>query len=521
MRISQRLAMMGVGRPRPAGSRRPPITIPVGEFLPDRPAYMNPGALIVKNAIPTGDRSYGQILGLSEISTTALDARCQGAFAAIHPNTGHTYHYAGDASKLYGLVDTAWTDYSGTTYNVAAEEAWEFARVGDKVVACHIDDAAQAVTIGGTSFADYFTSTLKPKARHVAVVRGQLTVGNLDEGGTRYPNRVRWANVGDNADMDADVDNLSGFKDLDSSPGGGGYIQRIIGREYGTIYQERSIWRMTFVGQPDLYRFDELEVNRGTIAPGSVVPYGRWDFYLDADGWMLFDGVSSTPIGKEKIDRWFFSTFNTSFTDRIRGAVDPASSTIQWLFPSTASSDGTPDTLLIYHWPSKRWSYASIDADMLFQSASLGTTLDGLDAITTDLDSLVYSLDSARWQGGELLLHAFNTSNQLAGFSGSALTAQFDTGERELFQGRRALPIKARPIVDGASATVTVQVSTRDSLQEAAAFGSAVSVDSNGDAAVRSQNLGGRYHGGRMNVSGGFNDVQAIEVEATPLGWQG
>lgn len=47
------------------------------------------------------------------------------------------------------------------------------------------------MSLAGNTFADLAGSP--PKARRITVVGDFIVMGNLDEGGTQYPNRVRWS----------------------------------------------------------------------------------------------------------------------------------------------------------------------------------------------------------------------------------------------------------------------------------------------------------------------------------------
>ena len=146
--------------------------IPFGEYLPDLPALGNPGATVAKNVIPhlAGYKPLSSLVTFSG----ALTARCQGAFSAID-TAGVTNVYAGDATSLYRLTDVTWTDASQSgAYTVSSDQAWNFVRWNNDVLAANVTDPVQKITMGGTTFGDLFTSTLKPKARHMAVVRDFL-----------------------------------------------------------------------------------------------------------------------------------------------------------------------------------------------------------------------------------------------------------------------------------------------------------------------------------------------------------
>lgn len=480
--------------------------IEFGEYLPDLPPYKNPGTTEAKNCIPWG-KGYKELGSLSAYSTNALDARAQGAFGA-QDSDGNTTIFAGDASKIYKLTDTTWGDVSlAGGYNTAEDATWDFIQFGDTVIATNYADAMQKWTLGSsTAWANLGGSP--PKARHLAVVRDFVVCGNLDESGTLTPNKIRWSAIDNAEDWSASPTTQS---DSQVIAGNGGAVQGIVGGEYGVIFLERSIYRMTYVGSPLIFQFDEVEQTRGTAVPGSIAALGNLVFYLSDEGFYQFDGTQSIPIGANKVDKTFYTTraFDQSYRSRVTSAIDPINHLVLWAFPGTGHTAGDPNFCMIYDWVNKKWSYAEFDCQMIFRSLSTGYTLDTLDTISTDLDSLAFSLDSRAWTGGSVLLAAFDTSNQLAYFSGTALAAVLDTTEFQPIPGRRSFINKVRPIVDGTGATTTVQMGTREDHQTANAFASAVSVNSTGDAPVRSDS---RYHRIRCNISGGFDFAQGVDV---------
>ena len=511
MKLTQRLAHIsqGVNR-RPQSKSR----IQFNELLPDLPDFGNPGLTKAENCMPH-QNGYKEFPGLTTVSS-ALSGFCQGAVSALAKD-GTTNYYAGDATKLYRLDATTWTDSSKSGgYACPADDSWEFARgQGDTIIAVNIADAMQKITMGGTAFSDLATSTLTPKARHIATVRQFPVIGNVDEGGTLYPNRVRWPNIDDDADWDQDAASQADYQDLD---GPGGWIQKIVGGEYGVIFQEKAIWRMQYEGTPTVWRFDEVERNRGAWAKNSVVRYGRFVFYLAEDGFYVFDGVQSTPIGANKVDLFFFNELDETYKARIQGALDLRNRNIVWAYTTTDSAgNGDPDKMLIYNWPTQKWSTVDLDTEHLFSTLTEGYTLDTLDNVSSSVDALVFSLDSRVWTGGNPQFSAFNRSHVMAHFTATALDAVFETGERENAPGQFFKTNSVRPLVNGTSATITARVGSRTIQNEAVSFGSYVAINSNGEVPIRNHD---RYHKVGVKITGGFDEAIGVEMEGSPQGWQ-
>jgi hypothetical protein len=491
---------------------RPPQTIPFDQYLPDQPETGNPGLTVAKNCIPAA-MGYRSLASLSAYST-ALTNPCQGGVAVLDAD-GNVNNFVGDSSKLYRLADTTFNDVSGSTYTTASDDVWEFTQYGSDVMACNgLTDEIQVYTMG-TSSAFSNLGGSPPRARHITTYRDFVVTGNTyDTSDGSVPYRVRWSALGNNASWAVSATTQADFQDLNAR---NGWVNRVVGQsEYATVIQDYAITRMTYIGSPVVMQFDTVEQNRGTLYPQSVVAWGRSVFYLADDGFYMFDGTGSQPIGAERVDKTFFNDFQQNYKHQVWGAADPINKVVFWVYPGAGSTDGTPNKAILFNWDTNKWSTAEFDAQMIFRAMSLGYTLDGLDDVDASLDALTASLDSRQWMGGQLLLACFDTDNKLAYLNGTALDATFETKEFQLSGNNQSLIQRVRPVIDG-SATVTVQAGVRDVHSGTTTFGAAATINAIGDAAMRSM---GRYHKLRVNTSGSFEHAQGVDVYAKEYGFR-
>lgn len=492
-----------------------PITLPFGQWRPDMPNYASDGLERAENCIPhhKGHKSFPSLSVVSD----ALSATPLGAMSA-QDDSGTSRVIAGDASSLYRLSAASWSDVSKSGgYSVSDAHWWEMAKWNNKVIATNIADAVQIADLDTGSFADMITSTLKPKARHLGIVRQRhVVLGNLDEGGTKYPYRVRWSGIDDETTFDQDQTTQSDFQDLRDDAG---WVNAIVGGEYGLIFQERGITRMTYVGTPEIFQMDYVERQRGAWAPRSVVPLGQGAFFLSDEGFFYFTGAEAIPIGDGKVDQYFLDNLNFTYRHRVIGSLFPGDHAVVWTFPTSAQVGGNPDKMLVFHWPTQEWSLVDLDMAHVFSALSVGYTLDDLDSIDTSLDSLQFSLDSAVWSGGNKLLSGFDATNKFGVFNGSALTALFETKEKRFNSGKSTINA-ARPLVEGTSQTTTVEVGSRNRQQDSRSYSTARAVGNEGWSSHRGDNATAQFHSFRINVSGGFDNAQGVEVEAVQRGRQ-
>lgn len=488
------------------------------EWRPDLPAHANPGATIASNVRPN-HASYGPFPDLGNVVGAAITARARGA-VSVTSTDGTVSTFVGDATKLYRLSAGAFSDVSiAAGYSLGTEESWEFAVFNNKVIAVSFNSVSQSYTLGtSTLFANLATSALTPQARHVAAVLRFVILGNVQEAGINYPNRVRWSAIDNEVDYDQSATTLSDWQDLPDA----GWVQKIVsGGDYALVICERAIYRMDFIGAPEVFQFTLVDKNRGTIAPGSVVSWGRFTFFLDTDGFYQFDGAQSVGISHGKNSKWFQDNENADARHLISAAIDPERSIVMWAF--AAGSSATPDRLLLYHWPSGKWATATVAVEMIFSALSAGYDLDttapnetdDLDSAAAGLDQL--SLDARFWQGSVVQTAAFDASNQLKYFDGSNLAATIETGRIQLFAkiNERALVNGFRPLVDGG--TLTGQIAGTERLNDAETFEASVSQETDG---LLADLVSARYHKFRVTVAAGgtWTHAQGVDIEAIPDG---
>jgi hypothetical protein len=495
--------------------------IPLGEWLPDQPDFQNPGSSVMTNVLPRTASSYGPAPQASA-TTGALGARCQGA-AFVRDAASNVLGFAGDATKLYRLSagSSSWSDVSkGGGYTIATDERWNFTQYGERIIATDFADAIQSYVMGSSAlFADLAAAA--PKARYMAIVKDWLMVANTyDATNGSCPQRIWWAAIDDptNWPTPGTATAAQLQSDYNDLAGDGGWNQGIVGTLSSAdvaVIQEKTIFRGMYVGPPVIFAFTKVEAARGTPAPGSIVVVGGIVYYLADDGFYAFDGLQSVPIGREKIDRTFWSEVATSYLYRITSAVDPVNKIIYWAYPGPQSSAGAPNRILAFNYDVGRWSRLEQDTEIMVRALATGYTLEQLDAFGT-LETLPFSLDSRAWTGGALNLACFDTSHKLSLFAGSPLAATMDSSEANLNDKRLTHLSRVWPMVDTGSAQITI--GSRNRLADAVSWGSAVSMTSTtGSCPVRNTAV---YQRARITIPAGtsWTHAQGIQVDARKAG---
>lgn len=492
------------------------MLVEFGEWMPDLPPLNNPGCVLAQGCIPMG-RGYEPFPTASIYSTNTMDARAQGAFSCRDAD-GTVFNFSGNASKLYRNTSAAFSNISKAGgYTTGTDERWSFTQFGRRVIATNFTDNVQSYVMGTSSaFADLAGSP--PRARYCTTLKDFVVLANTADS----PARVQWSALSDATSWTVSAATGADYQDLDTSKG---WIRQIVGGEYGVVFQERAITRMTFVGAPLWFQFDEVESERGTQAPGSVVKVGNTIFYLGTDlRFYAFNGTSSVPIGSNRVDKTFAAAVDTTYIHKVSACRDPRKPIVYWAFPGPGSSAGACNYIYAYNYQTDRWASVFLDepvasygeVDLLHLQFAEGYTLDGLDTVNSSIDALPYSLDSAYWTGGQISLAAFTPGivYQVV-FDSAAYIARFTSRELEAVPGYRATVKEIRPIVQG-YVTLSAAIAVRET-QAASAIGYAWGAP-NTAGYIRGR-ASGRYHAASLTLTGGFTHAIGVDVtDVTPLG---
>jgi hypothetical protein len=480
--------------------------IPFSPWQPDVAAFNNQVSTDVLNVIPSvsGFRPFPAFSNI----TSAITARAQGAIS-VRGLTGVVSNFCGDATKLYKMASTGltWTDVSrtvGGAYGTTNDGWWDFTLFGDIVIATNNTDVPQKFQVDvDTNFA--LLAGSPPTAAFTGVIRDFAVLARKS---ASYPT-IQWSAINNCADWAVSATTLS---DSQLFPDGG-IIMGFIGGEYGLVFLEKAIYRMNFEGPPTVFRFDKISHILGCRAERSIAAYENLAFFLSDDGpYMVRGGSEIIDIGTNKVDRWIEENLNSGYLYRISSTIDPINMLYIMGMPSISSSSGSPDTLLIYHWPTEQWSKISVNHEIIYTAATQGTvTIDGLDSYASTIDTIPYPVDSRFWAGsGRLILSSFDTSHRQGYFSGANLAATLETGDTQLTQGKKSLLRSFRPMIQGTSVTPTAVIRYRDRLQDSINSSSILTINAAGRIPSR---INARYHRAQLTIpaSSDWDYAQGID----------
>ena len=466
-----------------------------GEWMPDQPSIS--GALVDAKNVVSQALGYGPFPTAARFSAAASENLT--TLVAGKTPANATKLFAAGSTKIFDVSGVgALTNVSktgGYTPN-ASGDRFRFTQFGNAIIGTNNSDPIQVYTLGtSTAFADLSGSA--PKCKFLTVVRDFVVTALTTESSTVYPARVRWSGINDETTWGSSQVTQADFQDIPD----GGQIVGIRGGEFGLVLMEKGISRMSYIGTPFIFQFDNISRGKGCIAAGSIAQVQGITFFLSDDGFYLCDGQQVTAIGSEKVDRWFFANADESGFDSMSSAVDPVRKLIIWNFKTTFAQR----KLVIYNFNTKKWTYGDAGTDYISDASTSATTLEGLDSISASIDALTVSLDSILYMGGKYFLGG-TSGAYVVTYNGANATANIVTGD--LNAGGRSVVTLARPLIDGGSATVSV--ASRTLLSEQTSFGTAVAADSDNRVSLRSN---GNYHQFQVVPTGQWKTAVALDVE--------
>jgi len=471
--------------------------ITFGEWMPDQSGIS--GSLTDAKNVVSQAIGYGPLPTPVSLSSAAAE-NLTSLYAAKAPDSNTVLFTAG-LSKIYTVGGSGTLTQVNTGLTTGANDRVRFTQFGKSVIICNNADKLKSWVLGTSStFAE--VAATAPIAKYITVVRDFVVVANTLET-TQQQYRVRWSAINDETDWVENVNTQSDYQDIPD----GGQIVGIRGGEFGLVLLERSIHRMTYVGTPFIFQFDNISRGKGCMVAGSIAQYQGITFFLSDDGFYMCDGQQVVPIGAEKVDRFFLSDASETDYKTMSAAIDPVRKLVIWNYKSVDAVR----KLMIYNFQTKKWTYGDANTDYLGEASSGALTLEELDAISGSIDALTTSLDSLLYIGGKYFLGG-TYGTRVYSFTGANLTGSIATGDIDV--GANSVVTLARPIVDNGSGSLSI--ASRTLLNQSVTYGTSTAADSENRVSLRSA---GRYHRLKLVPTGSnWKTAVAIDVDITPQG---
>lgn len=454
---------------------------PFPEWTPDLGGQI----LTVANNVLAVANGYAPVKSPQAV-TSGLPAAFNGGGAFID-STGGASLMAATEADIYKYDGVDWN----SVLTITSDQVVRMAQFGDNLLFAPGDTIASYDLVTSTTS----TPTDAPDLIDIAQVRDFVM-------GITTDNKVRWCQFNNSGVW------TTGANQADEQPSLWGQLRRIIGGEYTLLLTDRSIVRGSYVGVEGgldiIFQFDEISQEVGCMAAGSVCNVGRLVFFLAERGFQMCDGNEVLPIADEKFNRWFFSAYSREDIANIWAAIDPRQSLVLWAMP------GTPGRIIAYNWVLKRGTVIQTDVSGLMSGYTSGLSIEALDAIYGDLDSMTISLDDPSLQGGSPLLLVADADNALNALTGANLEAVLTLTNLEPTPGKRSRIRSLRLVSDTLDASAVVNAKMRSGDGEGIVATS--SMRSSGKLPIRAN---GRYNDLTVTIpaAAAWTYIQGCEFE--------
>ena len=447
----------------------------------------------------TTSAAHGYSAGDSVTVAAVTNTDVNGTFIISAVPTTTTFTYTDAGTNITSGADTGTVTFQ---YVTPDNQRWRFTQFGNVLVAANGGNRLQGYNVNSsTNFSDLAADA--PQSRYVTVVRDFVVSGYVNDATIR-PNRVQWSALGDESSWTNSATTQADFQDIPD----GGAIVGLTGGEFGLVFMDRSIHRMSYVGSPLVFQFDNISRNQGCYEANSIIQYGGTSFFLSDNGFYACDGQQIIPIGNEKVNRFFFDNVDEGLLPLMSSAVDPARKLVIWAYASLSSA--TVDKLLIYNYEIGKWTSGTTTASRIATSSTPSFTLEGLD-VFGNLETIESSFDSRVWLGGKMQFAGVKDT-KIVTFSGANNTAYIETGDIEVPGATSAITM-AKPIVDNGSGNVALV--SRRLLNEQVVFGSQTAADAENRVSIRGV---GRYHRLQLTPTGLWKTAVGMDIDLNGLG---
>jgi hypothetical protein len=298
---------------------------------------------------------------------------------------------------------------------------WQFAQFGNLVFATQANEPLQVYNLSTSSaFADNAGSP--PQAAYISIVGRFVVLSGL----LSNPYRIQWSGLNDTTNWTSGT----GSSDYQDFPDGG-IVRGVAGGEFGMVFQDQAIRRMSFIpGSAVIFQIERITQDLGLFAPYSIVRAGPMIYFYAGQGfYKIAPGGYPEQIGRERVDRTLLADLDQANLQLFIGASDPRSSRVFWAYKSGAGAAGLYDKLLGYDAALDRFFLLSASGEYLTGISQAGITLENLDTVSSSIDALTLTLD-AYASSVQPQLAQWASDHKQGFFTGSNLEATMETGEQ-------------------------------------------------------------------------------------------
>lgn len=321
-------------------------------------------------------------------------------FLAPYATTTTRFWVHAGLAAVYVDDGTTRTDITGTAPTGAIDNRWTGGSLNgvfvlnngvDKPMFWNGNTATNLATLTGWD-ATWLAQVVRP-------FKNFLIALDVTKGATRYPHMVAWSDIAapgaiptswddTNPALDAGNQDLAETSDLmvDCLPLG----------DVNIIYKERSMYAMTYVGAPYIFRFQRLPGESGMLARGCGVNTPLGHVVLTSGDVVLNSGGGVQSIANGAVRNYIFRNIDSTNYKRAFVTSNPQRNEVWICFPY--GNTETCNTAIVWNWVDKSWGIRSLTSVTYGAFGQLPSAMTS-SSWASDTDS--WESDSTTWNENE------------------------------------------------------------------------------------------------------------------------
>lgn len=184
---------------------------------------------------------------------------------------------------------------------------------------------------------------------------------NITKSTTKYPHMVKWSDVAVPGAIPASWDETNPALDAGENDiaGNGVIVDGLAMGDVFIVYKQGSMWAMSYVGAPYIFRFQRLPGDVGMLARGCAVDTPIGHVVLTNGDVVTHNGSGAVSIANAVIRRYIFDNLSASSFTSSFVTSNPQNNEVWVCFPYGAST--TCNRAAAWNWIDKTWSIRTLD----------------------------------------------------------------------------------------------------------------------------------------------------------------
>lgn len=304
-------------------------------------------------------------------------------------STARYWIHAGTAA-VYADDGTTRSNITGTAPTGAIDDRWTGGSINGVFILNNGVDQPMSwagtstlATLGGWD-SNWRCTAMRPFKNFIVAL-------GLTKSGTKYPHMVKWCttldpgSISGAGDWDAtDASKDAGEFDLAETPDL--LVDCLPLGDTNIIYKERSMYAMSYVGAPYIFRFQRLPGESGMLARGCGVQTPMGHVVLSAGDVVLNTGQGVTSIANGLVRQFIFNNISSTYYKRAFVTSNPQKNEVWICFPFGDSS--TCNRACVWNWIDKSWAVRELS----------NVTYGAFGQINYSSTSSTWSSDPASWE---------------------------------------------------------------------------------------------------------------------------